>query len=273
MADRPTTAWLLLAGATVLLSGISAFVGAGLAQREPVAAPAGERAAAGDPATVENLERRLGYVEERLRSLEESVQAALSKAASVERRLDSMPLAALSAPVPAKAEEPRPAAHPETPAERDAREAAERENEVEKLRGVYQQTARGKLVYDMKLLADASKEGGENRYAQAITETRALMNRFGLRGDDLEARVRQIYLDQFDAGARDVGPVVRDGLERADIVTVRDRLRTIHAETDRRVQPLLDDEQWREYQQAVGGLRKAAEAALAEFEKARLGTK
>jgi hypothetical protein len=180
-------------------------------------------------------------------------------------------------PGPAPPEAPKPDANPsrrsdaaaEPPApEVDHNDGAD--GQMAKLKEIAKATAKGRVVYRMSLFTDATDDGIANRRAQALADARALTNMYGVKGDTAQAQIRSAFQDQWDLGAREIGPIVHDGLEKADIAMVRERLTGLYAETDRRLRPLFDEETWKQYEAAAAGLRKADGEILDDFEKTRL---
>src|SRR5207244_1262144 len=100
--------------------------------------------------------------------------------------------------------------------------------------------SRGFADHVARTLADTSVKGAEDRQAQAVVEAAAVAHQFRITTEPGRDEVRRIFEDQWEAQARDVGPLVREGLDKADVAVVRDRLRDSWAETDRRMKPLLD---------------------------------
>lgn len=144
------------------------------------------------------------------------------------------------------------------------------DGQMAKLKEIAKATAKSRVVYRMGLFTDATDDGIANRRAQALADARALTNLYGVKGDAAQAEIRSAFQDQWDLGAREIGPIVHDGLEKADIAMVRERLTSLYSETDRRLRPLFDDETWKQYEAAAAGLRKADGEILDDFEKVRL---
>jgi len=147
------------------------------------------------------------------------------------------------------------------------------DGQMAKLKEIAKATAKSRVVYRMGLFTDATEDGIANRRAQALADARALTNLYGVKGETAQAQIRSAFQDQWDLGAREIGPIVHDGLEKADIAMVRERLAGLYSEIDRRLRPLFDDETWKQYEAGAAGLRKADGEILDEFEKARLNLK
>lgn len=277
MNDRSPARSILGGAVVVVLSGAAAFVGTRLARDEPAAPSAPGPRPAADSATVDALERRIGYLEKRVDLVEETSRTALELARLLDERMRAAPgthppAAPATSPAPDGTAPSRSTGDPAAKPEPDRDDGAD--GQMARLREIAKTTTRGRVVHTMTLFADATREGDANRAAQANAEAAALINRFGLDGDAVEDKIRKVYADEWAAGARDIGPIVHDGLGKADVATVRQRLRGLYEETDRQLRPFFDDETWKQYQDAAAGMRKAGEAVLDEFEKERLsGTK
>jgi hypothetical protein len=253
-----------LATIVVLASGIAAYFGASLAPRTPVEAVPARPV---DPATLESVDRRIGYLKdeveklaERVDALEVSVRERAEAAAQESPKSESPAPASPSAPT---ASEPSKA---ETPPQSIDDGAA---GQMATLKEIYRKNLRSLLVGTMKIYADTSEEGARRRFAQGTSDGDGLVRRFGLDMDKSQEPARRILREQWEQASREIGPLVRDGLEKADVGTVRDRLRKIHADTDQKLRPLFDDEKWKQYQDVVTPVRKATEEVLEEFDRSR----
>jgi hypothetical protein len=271
MSDRSPARSILGAAAVVLLSGLAAYLGAHAGSPSPAEAPQHEAKTASD-AAIESVDRRLKYVEQRMDAVEINVQTALDLARGAAARAPAgnsptpagvSPEAARS---PAKAVDPGQVKPPVV----DRNDGAD--GQMAKLRETHAKTSRAMVVQTMTLYTDATREGDANRTSQSLSDAQALMQRYGLSGDELAPKIEKVYAEEWAQGAREIGPLVHDGLEKADVSMVRERLKTLWADTDRKLREFFDDEKWKTYEEAVAGQRKASEAVLDEFEKARLGT-
>jgi hypothetical protein len=273
MSDRSPARSILGGAAVVVLAGLAAYVGARAGRGEPAETPQRGPAPASD-ASLESIDRRLAYLEKRMDVAEINVQTALELARAAGRAPDNSNSAAPGAatPSPDGTTAPKPAdgAPPKALQPVDVNDGAD--GQMAKLRELHATTSRGRVVHTMTLYTDATREGDANRAAQALADAQALAQRYGLAGDEIAKKLEKVYADEWAQGAREIGPLVHDGLEKADIGTVRERLKTLWTETDRKLRPLFDDETWKTYEEAAAGQRKAGEAVLDEFEKARLGT-
>lgn len=266
MSERSLASAVLGAAAVVLLSGVAAYVGATMAHRDPVAVAPPPAATGADAARIEDLERRLALLEERVGEAETIARTALDLAKAAADR-NAAPGAG---PAPSAPDGPEPRPPNGKPAEPPPNLDDGAGGQMAEVQKVYRATSKGFLVYTMSLFSDATKQGAENRTAQSIVEAQNLVNRFAIKGDDNLATVRRIFAEQWERGARDIGPIVRDGLEKADVSTVRQRMHDLRDEADRRLRPLFDDETWKDYQEYSAGARKVTDGLLDEYEKARL---
>ena len=271
MSDRSPARSILGAAAVVLLSGLAAYLGARAGGAAPAEAPHSEPNKVSD-AALESIDRRLKYVEQRVDVVEISVQTALELARNAAAHA---PAGVTPAPAGAGPDGTTKSAKPADPQQNklvvvDRNDGAD--GQMDKLRETHAKTSRGHVVHAMSLYTDATREGEANRTAQSLSDAQALMQRYGFSGDELAPKIEKVFAEEWAQGAREIGPLVHDGLEKADVSMVRERLKTLWADTDRKLRGFFDDETWKTYEEAVAGQRKASEAVLDEFEKARLGT-
>jgi hypothetical protein len=265
MQDRSPARAILGGALVVVLSGVAAYVGASLAgSGTPPAAPPREPPRA---TTGEWNDRRTNDLERRVELVEEMARTALDLARAKAGTEPAKPAGPAEEPAPSESGGRRPdAAEPPAPAPNDGPDS-----QMEALKAIARSTAKARVVHRMNLFTDATEEGIAARRAQALSEARALLHVYALKGETAQNEVRGACQELYDKGAREVGPLVHDGLEKADIGMVKERLAGIYADTDRRLRPLFDEETWKLYESAAAGLRKADGEILDEFEKARLG--
>jgi hypothetical protein len=125
----------------------------------------------------------------------------------------------------------------------------------------------------MAAYADTTRDAPANRAAQALSDAHELMAMLDLRGEDVRDQLVKIFKERLESASRDIGPIVREGLDRTDIATVRTRLKDLDAETDRKLRAVLDEATWKRYEPNAEASRQSTDAILDEFEKARLGGK
>jgi hypothetical protein len=273
MPDRSPARSILGPAAVVLLSGLAAFLGARAGRGDPADAQPREAAPASD-AALESIDRRLKYIEQRMDVAEVNIQTALELARNAAARAPASTTPTAPAPNGGHGTSP---AKPAEAAPGKALQPVDRndgaDGQMAKLRELHATTSRGRVVHTMSLYTDATREGEEKRAAQSLADAQALMQRYGLSGDDVAKKLEKVFADEWAQGAREIGPLVHDGLEKSDVSMVRERLKTLWSDTDRKLREFFDEETWKSYEQAMEGQRKANESVLDEFEKARLGTK
>jgi hypothetical protein len=242
--------------AVVVFSGLAAYFGAGLARPAPVVAP--QTAAPLDSATRDSLVRQIDNLAHRIDLLELALGAARD-----------------AAPAPTTGPStrnsvPAPAVHPpgEAPPQQ---QLVSTDPSAPPAAGLPR--AREWALNKLQAFGDASPEAATNRAAQATGDAVSVVRDYGLRGDDMLENVRKIYVERWENGARDIGPLVRDGFGRADIATLRERLKSLDADTDSRLKPFFDEEKWGKYQADAAYARQVLDSALVDLEKARLGGK
>jgi hypothetical protein len=257
MTSRSNAPLFVGGAAVVLLSGIAGFLGGRMSQ--DASSPLETEAPLPPPSDVvlESMERRIADIGRRLDLLE-------MREPPVETSL-----VAPSAPV---APPTRPAAgDPSSPGAAPVEPASTKAGTEAGLEDLRRRTGREFLAGFIRTLADATPKGAEDRRVQANVDAQFLATRFGVRSDDGRAQIRTILDDQWSNQARDVGPLLRGGLEKADIATVRDRMKASWDETDRRIQPLLDETAWKDYQTEMNARHETFLSALDEIERGRSG--
>lgn len=111
------------------------------------------------------------------------------------------------------------------------------------------------LRHQMTLLADETEQGQRDRTTQAFADARGL----GLRleaTEEQEPRIRAIVGDEMSAAVREIGPLVRTGIENAETDVLVARYEAIWAETDRKLREILDDRQWKAWAEEAEATRK-----------------
>lgn len=236
---------LPLAGAVVVLCGASAWFGARMAPSTAPETPARDEGPAdADPAlreAIDELGRRLGYVERRLEAVERVAANAAQPAAATPGRPGAgdrwVPSHAGERPGP-RTGTPAPAApDPEQPPKTD--EEHQRE-QAAKIRSIALTAARSAVPAQFAALADDGPGADDARRFQATLDGRQMAMSVGVLGGPVDDLV-EIFRDQAAQLARDVGPLVRDGLDKADPSAVQTKLDAIWAETDRRARDVLGD--------------------------------
>jgi hypothetical protein len=269
MSERSPAASILGAAVVVALSGAAAYFGARMARQdaEPAAPDEERRPAVEDSATADARDRRIGYLEKRVELLEDGVRTLTAMKTAADERVGG----ATTAPAPSAPDALKPrAADPEAPRAAPF-DPSDRDAVVARMTEAYRVMQRNRVVGQMAAYADPSRDAAANRVAQARADALALMAVLEVRGDDVRDQLVKIFTERLDSAARDIGPIVRDGLERTDIATVRARLKDLDAETDKKLRALFDETTWKRYEPNAQAARQSTEAVLDEFEKARLG--
>jgi len=268
MSERIPAPMILGGVAVVLLSGVAAYFGARMGRRDAPPEEPAEPVADVDSTTRDSIDRRLGYLEKRIDVLDDSVRTALELAKSKDERV-------AGAAAPPVREAGPDALKPRTGDPEGAAPAAvdpsDRDAVVARMTAAYKVTRRNHVVGQMASYADASREAAVNRNVQAMSDARELMAVLDLRGDEMREELVKIFKERLEAAARDIGPIVRDGLGRTDIATVRARLAALDTETDKKLRALFDETTWKRYEPNADAARQSTNAVLDEFEKARLG--
>jgi hypothetical protein len=271
MSQRSLASSILGGAVVVLLSGVAAYLGARMGRQNASTAEPSEPAASDvDPATRDAIDRRIGYLEKRVDVVEDTAHTALELAKSREEHVGGATVPPAARDAGPDAQKPRGPDADQRPAPVDP---TDRDAVVARMTAAYRVNKRNLVVGQMAAYADTTRDAAANRNLQANSDARELMAVLDLRGDDLRDQLAKIFRDRLESAARDIGPIVRDGLERTDIATVRSRLAAIDAETDRKLRALFDDATWKRYEPNAAANRQTTDAVLDEFEKARLGGK
>jgi hypothetical protein len=239
MSSRSAVA---LGAVVVVLAGLAAWAGAHLAH--PSEAPAVVPARDPDVGNrLDELDRRVGYLDRRL----DAIEGALGE---LRRTLEDAGPARPVVPGAADPAGPRgpdrtaPGVAPVPKDGEPAREPTDAELQEQRLAQIekgWRDAAARFVPARLLALADDRPAAAEKRRHDALLEARSVAMSLSTTEDQLDPLVR-IYQDQAERLARDVGPLVRDGLEHADVAAVQAQLDLSWAELDRRVKELVGPE-------------------------------
>lgn len=241
--------------AVVLLSGLAAWVGAHLAEPAP-AAPEESGRDAGTADRLDELDRRVGYLDRRLDQVEASLaelRGLLENAPPKAADGSAGGAAADGTGRPAGVGPPGPSPEAGEPVREktDAELQAEREA---KLQQGWRQAAQRFVPARLMAFADDRPAAAEKRRLDAVIEARQVAAELTLPEDQLD-RLEEIYREQAERMARDVGPLVRDGLEKADVPAVLTQLDAVWTELDRRVRDVVGPEKFERYRDGQAPVR------------------
>ena len=126
-------------------------------------------------------------------------------------------------------------------------------------------TARSLLPHRLKLFADTTAEGAAARSTQARIEGRAAATNFGGDPDSMA--------DAFDAfmqrAATEIGPLVGDGIESADLGLVKERYTKLLEDLEKDVAGVLEEEEDRKRWTDAQSARRRQVAAAIDFYSAK----
>lgn len=244
---------LALGAAVVVLAGFSSYVGAHLAQPAPDE-PAGPENPSDRRSRDDEIDRALGNQNVRITRVEDAIGDLRN---SVDALLELRARAPGGQPAAGPAGDEAHVAKPTTtgtvtpvpeagnlPVEKTDEELqAER---VAKIHAGWKQAAKTFVPARLTAFADDRPGAAERRRHGATLEARQMALAIGVEEKQLDA-VEALYRDVADRTARDVGPLVRDGLERADLVAVQAKLDETWAEMDRRAKEILGTEQFQKF--------------------------
>lgn len=226
---------------------------------------------------LDELDRRLTNVEEQLRVLEETANAALTRAQEVEtlrRALDGLRAGSAAAP-PEAPEVERPAPplgdtlpKPLTDEERAQRETEKIERFKRDLHATVEKFAPQLLKQRLSRIGDATAQGEADRRAQMFADARKLAVIYQMTPDE-EDRLREILTEENESSVREIAPFLGGGLERADYGAIKERLTTIWNRRDERMTEVLDANEMERYRADETVWRRYYEKALDEMDAAR----
>ncbi|MCG3134712.1 MAG: hypothetical protein HMLKMBBP_02063 [Planctomycetes bacterium] len=218
-------------------------------------------------ARLDELERRLDNQSRQIERIRETADTALRRASEAAEREPGSGADAASpgdgsggAPVEPRATGRRPGTEPtndELVAER-MRSAQEVATKVQV----------NLLRHHMALLADETEQGQRDRATQAFADGRGLALRMEAT-EDQEAKIQGIVADEMNALVREVGPLVRAGVESAETDVLVARHEAVWAETDRKLRAVLDDAQWKAWTVEAEATRKRQTMLLRSFRPQR----
>jgi hypothetical protein len=261
---------LALGGVVVVLSGLAAWVGAHLAL--PAAVPQELPAAGGADvrSQLEEIERRLGYVEQRL----EATERAAFEARDLAQALRDRPAGGASAPGPANppdvggpapangsgaAKGPAAAAPEPTDEERHAAR-------VKNIQDTLRREARTMVPAILRQMADTDPRAAEARARDARIAARQMSVALAVTGEEAD-RLVALYVEQAERTAREIGPLVKDGLEKADVAAVEAGFQAAWDDMDRQAREILGDQKVARFTENAGSMRQLIREVLADHRK------
>ena len=275
-----TNSIALVAGglAVVVLSFGAGLLGGSLST--PPDGPSGDvPAAAADSATkarVAELDRRLVNVEERMRVIEETANAALQRAQAIDglrREIEALKTGNTfrvpDVPPMAKVDEdatPHSALTPEERAQRDQERAAQLRESMMK---IAKKNGAALFKHRLSVWADTTDQGDADRRSQVFADARLLAQAYQLKGAQ-EDTVREILLEEVEATTRQVGPLLSGGIEKADYSLVKPKLEAIWAQRDTRLRELLDEDDYERYAATQKEWRKIWSGTMDTLDEERL---
>lgn len=263
---------LVLGGAVVVvLAGAAAFVGASLAST-PQPAPADPVPAAAPDASVhaqlEEFDRRIESLERRVEAVEKIATDARDLAEALRDRTApaaargpaASPATSGSTTGPTPGRSGTDAAAPE-------REMTDDERRAARIRQI-QDTVRADMKRDLPILirrlGDDSPKAAEKRVVDARIAARQMAVALALDGEQAD-RLHVVMLEEAERTAREVGPLVRDGLEKADVTAVRTAFDAIWDDVDRRAREIVGETKYEKFAENAGYMRHYIRDVLSDY--------
>ena len=267
----------------VPLSGLAAYVGANAAL-PPTAEPASSAGGSADlMARLDEIDRRLGYMDERLEAAEATAMQARDLADGLRERRPLGPAPSTAAPPttpPATDTDQTGTDRTGTPVEPGAATAGPqglpdlsqmsdeqlREARIRQIQESVRAGMRTAIPARLMELASTGPGAEEKRVAGARVEARQMAIALALTGDEAD-KLTEIYFDQLEKQVNEVGPLVRNGMAQADLDAVESRLTEGWTETDRRALEVMGDAKFQKFAENAGAMRSMTRDVLAELRK------
>ncbi|MCE9635940.1 MAG: hypothetical protein K8T90_09560 [Planctomycetes bacterium] len=267
------SSYVVLAVNTVVLVCVVGWVlvQTGHAPREPPGAPSSD---AGLRAQLDEVERRNEYLDQRVAGLERTTSEMRDLLESMRDRRGPT-----AAPVPvAPTTEPK-AATPDAPLDAASMDPASPTFDPSRMTDEQLRAARVRQIQDrvradarrdiparLVSLASTDEKVIDKRRLEARLEGRQMAIALGTGGDEADKLVA-IFVESADREASEVGPLVRDGIDRADLAAVGSKLGEGWLEMDRRAKDALGDEKFSKYSESIGAMRSLTREVLAGLQK------
>ena len=233
---------------------------------------------------IEELDRRLGNVEERLRIVADTADAALTRTHEIDALRRAIDALRNGNTLPVAPERPSdsdnttstdsgpPQAEPLTDEQRAEREAAQVEKLREQAKRLAESHAEPLLKQQLSRIADATAQGAADRNSQLYAEAKMLARQYAMTAEE-EDRVREILTATNESAVREVAPYLGGGLERADHATLKTKLFEVWDARDARMVDVLDENELEDYRTTQKGWREAYAKVLDAWDSARLGNR
>jgi hypothetical protein len=229
---------------------------------------------------LDELDRRLTNVEERLRIVEDTADAALTRTHEIDalrRAVDALRAGGVTAPAETATvtEEVAPAPSGDdasgqmTADERDALEATQRDKLRKKARELVERHAPALMKQRLSRIADATAQGEADRRSQIYAESKQLAVLYHMSPAE-EDTLREILVEESESSVREIAPYLGGGLERADYQAVKERFHAIWDHRDGRMAEILDEKELEAYQAERKEWRDVYDKVLDDMNAARL---
>ena len=263
-----------LGAVVIVLAGVASYVGATLAQPPaPAAEPTSDGADADMRSHQDELDRRIENLERRMGAVEEIAISARDLAESLRDQRTSAGAAApggsgVAAP---PAENPGTgSASPEPPAKpgRELTEEEVRAERAQKIRDAVRRDNARDVPALLASYADTRPAAVEKRRQLASIEARQMAVSLAVTPEQA-TQLGELFENHAVRLAQEVGPLVKDGLDKADPVVVEAGLTRVWDDMDRRAKEILGDTRFASFGEQTQYMRTVIRDVLAESKNRR----
>jgi hypothetical protein len=267
-------------GALVVLNLLLLSLGAGwlLTRRPPE--EAAQPPALGTPATAPagaDLASRLDEFDRRLGNLERRVSAVESMAAQArdlaEALRDQRSGAAPAATSPAAVRGPGAAGSGGDATSSGTPDSAKtddqlREERIRKIQAAVHERARTWVPAKLAAIGSTDPKAVEQRRTEARLEAHQMAVALALTPEQAD-KLQEIWIENADRMTREVSPLLKDGVEKADLEAVETKLSEGWAEMDRRAKEALGEAQFAKLDEATGSSRSLIREVIGDMKSKR----
>lgn len=222
-------------------------------------------------ARLDEIDRQLGYMDQRLEAAETTAARARDLAEALRDRRPPGSSTEAAAPAPAGVAAPSVtapgAAGPD--GRPDLSQMTDEQLREARVRQIQDAVRTGmRTAIPARLMELASTEPGvaDRRRANARVEAQQMAITLACSGEEAD-KLREIYFDHLDREVREVGPLVRNGMDRADLAAVESRLSEGWTEVDRRAKEVLGEVKFQKFAENAGAMRTLTREVLADLRK------
>jgi hypothetical protein len=231
---------------------------------------------AGSRAHIEELDRRVVNLEERMRVVEDTANSALQRAQQIDglrREIEALKSGNTfrmpANPPPVANDVPAEQRPTLTVAERQERDRQRTDELRKSMLKIAKRNGSMLLKSQLGVIANGTDQGDADRRSQVIGQSKRMATLYALTPAE-EETVREILSEEFASSVRDVAPFLAGGIEKADIAQVKPKLGAIWDRRNARMADVLDEDEYEQYTSDQNEWRKIFDSTLDEMERQRL---